>query len=401
MRKFFATVLLETLCLLLAGCGARKPSAPPPPMVTVATPLQMQLVDWDDYDGQFIAEDSVDVRPRVSGYLMSVGFKDGDYVRKGQVLFVIDPRPYQAALDQAKGQEAHDQAALANASDQLTRGRVLLASHAISEQAFVQLEANERQAAADLISARATVRTNALNLEFTRVVAPLAGRISDRRVAPGNLVNADTTILTNIVNLDPIWFLFTVNEADYLRYQRRKSDARSARPADPVEVRLQDDPTWRWKGRVNFVDNALDTGSGTIRARAQIDNPDHFLTPGMFGHVRLRGSVPYIGLLTPDSALVTDQSRQLVYVVGTDGKVAQKVVAPGPLYGPLRVIRTGLAPSDRVIIDGVQRAKPGLAVRAASGRIEAPASTPATAASGYISPLPSSATPADQAPASR
>jgi RND family efflux transporter MFP subunit len=398
-RRILASLVLEASILTLGACARGKPPPPAPPAVTVAPPLAMELVDWDDYDGQFTALDSVDVRPRVSGYLMSVGFKDGDYVRKGQVLFVIDPRPYRAALDQAKGQEIHAQAALATARSQLARGRTLIAAHAISEQAYEALVGAERQAAADLASAQATVRTNALNLEFTRVTAPMVGRVSDRRVAPGNLVTADTTILTNIVNLDPIRFDFTVPEANYLRYQvetANGSHPSQRRAASPVEVRLQDETTWRWRGRMDFIDNAIDTGSGTIRARARIDNPDHFLTPGMFGHLRLAGSGAYRAALVPDSALITDLSRQVLYVLGPGGKVAQKVVTPGPVYRGLRVIRSGVAPTDLVVIDGVQKVKPGQAARVLRGRITPLAAPAAGDQGGYVTPQPSSASPADE-----
>ncbi len=204
MRPWFAPLFVALFCVTIGGCAGKKaPPTPPPATVTVATPLAMNVIDWDDYVGQFVAVDSVDVRPRVSGYLVSVGFRDGDYVAKGQTLFVIDPRPYQAALDQAKGAEAHAAAALTNAQTQAARGQALLAAKAISQQAYDTLAAAKLQAAADLVSAQAAVKTAALNLSFTRVTAPMSGRVSDRRIAPGNLVAADATVLTNIVNLDP------------------------------------------------------------------------------------------------------------------------------------------------------------------------------------------------------
>ena len=396
MRCFAAPILAAALCVTLAAC-AKKPPPPQPPAVTVATPLQMSIVDWDDYDGQFEAPESVDVRPRVSGYLVALGFKDGEYVRKGQRLFKIDPRPYQAALDQAKGQEAHDVAALANAKSQADRGKVLLADHAVSQQAYDQLVANQRQAEADLAAARATVQTNALNLSWTDVLAPVAGRVSDRRASVGNLVAADTTVLTNIVSLDPIWFGFTGSEAMYLKYQRANEAGTrisSRVRSNPVEVRLQDEPTFRWKGHMDFVDNALDPSSGTIRARAVIDNPTHFLTPGMFGHLRLLGSGAYPALLIPDQATATDQVREVVYVLGPGGKVIVRQVQLGPLYGGLRVIREGLGPNDQVIIDGVQRVRGGIEVMARQGRISPPTIAPAPPAQGYTAPLPTGAKPA-------
>ena len=400
MRTSTTLSLAAILCVAAWAC-ARKPPPPPPPIVTVATPLRMMIIDWDEYDGQFESPNSVDVRPRVSGYLISVGFKDGDYVAKGQRLFKIDPRPYQAALDQAKGAEQHAVAALANATTQAQRGKLLLAAHTISQQAYDQLAANQSQAAADLAAARATVQSNALNLHFTDVTAPLSGRISDRRVAPGNLVTADTTVLTNIVSLDPIWFGFTGSEALYLKYERANQEGTrtsSRFKPNPVQIRLQDEQAYRWKGHMDFVDNALDPASGTIRGRAVIDNPTHFLTPGMFGHLRLLGSGAYPALLIPDQATATDQTREVVFVVGPGGKVIERGVELGPLYAGLRVIRSGLAPTDEVVISGVQRAKPGSKVMAHRVRIPSPIAPQPQPPKGYTAPLPTGATAADATP---
>ncbi|THD79281.1 MAG: efflux RND transporter periplasmic adaptor subunit [Phenylobacterium sp.] len=369
--RFFSLI---PVLLLLAACGAAKTAtAPPAPNVTVAHPLARQIVDWDDFVGQFVAIDSVDVRPRVSGYLQSVAFKDGQVVKKGQLLFVIDGRPYQAALDQARGGAAHAQAAAANAHAELARGKTLLAAHAMSQQAYDVLVASQLQTTADLESAQAGVRTAALNVGFTRVTAPVSGRISDRRVSPGNLVTADQTVLTNIASLDPIRFAFTGSEALYLKYER--ANARGTRTSsrdaqNPVEIRLQDEPTYRWKGRMDFVDNSLDTGSGTIRGRAVVANPQMFLTPGMFGHMRLLGSGAYPALLVPDRAVVTDQTRQVVYVVGPGGKIVEREVEPGPIAQGLRVIRKGISASDLVVIDGVQRLKVGQPAKTTLAQIQ-------------------------------
>ena len=388
MRIVSSWVLLAFASVVVVGCAPKPRKVDPVPVVSVAHPLQKTVVDWDDYLGQFQAVDSVDLRPRVSGYLQSVGFRDGDVVKKG---------PYQAALDQAKGQAAHAQAALANAKTEEARGQQLLAAHAISQQAYDTLLATERQATADLVAAEATVRTNALNLGFTRVTAPLNGRISDRRVSPGNLVTADTTVLTNIVNLNPIWFSFTGSEALYLKYQRANKNGtrESSRiTPNPVEVRLQDETSYDWKGHMDFVDNAMDQGSGTIRGRAVIDNPGNFLTPGMFGHMRLLGSGPYTAMLVPDQAVVTDQTRQAIYVVGADGMVTERMVEVGPIADGLRVIRSGLSPSDTIVIDGVQRARPGHKVQVRQGTITAVAPQ---GPANVTTPLSTSAKIADQA----
>lgn len=384
------------LLLALSACGEKAKPTPPAPTVLVSAPLQKSIVDWDDYVGQFVAVDSVDVRPRVTGYLTSVAFRDGQTVKKGQLLFVIDPRPYQALVDQSKAQVARQEATLANAAAQRKRSETLLAAHAVSQQDFDTLVAAEKQAAADLAAAKATLQTNLLNLGFTHVTAPMSGRVSDRRVAPGNLVTQDSTVLTNIVNLDPIRFAFTGSEGNYLKYQRQnqagtRTSSRFA--ANPVEIRLQDENSYRWRGQMEFVDNAVDVNSGTIRGRAVVKNPNMFLTPGMFGHMRLLGSGRYPGLLVPDEAVVQDQSRQVVYVVDAKNIVHPKVINAGPLIQGLRVVRSGLDANDRVVISGVGRAKPGKPVNPKAGKIEVKADQPAEG--GYLDPAGSSASLAD------
>lgn len=388
---------LTLACVLAAGCARKAPPTPPPPTVGVATPLAMRMVDWDNYDGEFIAVDSVDVRPRVSGYLLKVDFKDGDLVRKGQVLFEIDPRPYQASLDQAKGAEAHAAASLINARQQLERGKTLLGAKAISQQAYETLDAAARQAAADLQSAQATVAAQALNVQFTKVVAPLAGRVSDRRVAPGNLVTADTTVLTNIASIDPIWFQFTGSEALFLKTRRQMRGGDDA----PVEIQLEDDNGYRWRGRLDFIDNQIDPGSGSIRQRAVVENPTRFLTPGMFGHARVAGSAPYDALLVPDTAVGTDLNQRVVLVAGPDGVVRERPVTVGPLWRGLRVIRSGIGPGDLVIVEGIQRARAGAKVRIRRTTVTPPAQAPASANEGFTEPTPSAASPAAEVAAGR
>lgn len=355
------------LALLLAACAPKTPPPPPPPEVKVATPLSRQVTDWDDYVGQFEAVEKVELRPRVSGYLTGVHFKDGDMVKAGQVLFTIDPRPYQAVYDEAKSRVNGAKSAEENAQSQFNRGQALVAANAISQQAFEQLRSTAHQAHTNVLAAEATMRTAELSLSFTKVTAPISGRVSDRRVSAGNLVNADQTVLTEIVSLDPIRFSFTGSEALYLKYQRANqagTRASSRVAPNPVEIRLQDETDYRWKGHMEFVDNALDPTSGTIRGRALIPNPNHFLTPGMFGHMRLLGSGAYPALLVPDKAIVTDLERQVVFVIGPDQIARMRPVELGPLIGQLRVIRSGLTPADVVIVEGVQRAQPGHKVKA-------------------------------------
>jgi RND family efflux transporter MFP subunit len=364
---------LILLGLSAVACAKKAPPPAGPATVTVSQPLQKDVTDWDDFLGRFEAVDSVDIRPRVSGYLTEIGFKDGEVVKKGQTLFVIDPRPYQAALDQAKAQTQRAEASLTNAKTLLERGKTLLNARAISQEELDNRQATALQATADLAAAQANERNAALNVGFTRVIAPLSGRVSDRRVAVGNLVAADTTVLTTLVSLDPIRFTFDGSEALYLKYQRdnRIGTRRSSRDAsNPVLIRLQDETDYRWKGRMDFVDNALSAGTGTIRGRAVVDNPGNFLTPGMFGHLRLLGSAPYKALLVPDKAVQTDQTIQVVYVLGSDGVVHQQQIQPGPVVGGLRVIKSGLKPTDVVVIDGLTRVKPGDKAKSVQGEIK-------------------------------
>jgi len=373
--RVLTAVAAVTLAAFLADCSGNKPPPPPPPSVVAAKPLKRKIVDWDDFVGHFEAVDSVDLRPRVSGYLQSIEFRDGQIVHKGQLLFVIDPRPYQAALDQARGQEAHAASAESNANVELARAKKLLADGAISQEEYQTRLATEQQAAADVIAARAAVESAALNLGFTRVTSPLDGRASDRRVAPGNLVTQDTTILTNIADLNPIRFIFDGAESLYLKYEKlgQLGIRRESRYyANPVEIRLQDQPDYVIRGRMDFVDNALDTNSGTIRGRAVIPNPNLLLTPGMFGHLRLLGSGTYDALLIPDDAITTQQSDQIVYVVGPGRKVQQRKVATGPLVDGLRVVRSGIAASDNLIIEGIERARAGATVTPKQGKIVPP-----------------------------
>ena len=372
--------LLILLGLSAVACAKKAPPPAGPATVTVSQPLQKDVTDWDDFLGRFEAVDSVDIRPRVSGYLTEIGFKDGEVVKKGQTLFVIDPRPYQAVLDQAKAQTQRAEASLTNARTLLERGKTLLNARAISQEELDNRQATALQATADLAAAQANERNAALNVGFTRVIAPLSGRVSDRRVAVGNLVAADTTVLTTLVSLDPIRFTFDGSEALYLKYQRdnRIGTRRSSRDAsNPVLIRLQDETDYRWKGRMDFVDNALSAGTGTIRGRAVVDNPGNFLTPGMFGHLRLLGSAPYKALLVPDKAVQTDQTIQVVYVLGSDGVVHQQQIQPGPVVGGLRVIKSGLKPTDVVVIDGLTRVKPGDKAKAVQGEIKPKPPAPA------------------------
>jgi len=354
-------------------------SAPTPPSVTVATPLLRQVAEWDNYVGRFAPSQTVEVRPRVSGAVVALHFHDGDLVRKGQLLFTIDPRPFTAALAEAQAGVASSRSALALAQADLDRATRLTGDEALSASEVDTLKARVQAASAALAAAQARVRARALDVEFTTVRAPIAGRVSDRRVDVGNLVaggeGTSATLLTTINALDPIYFTFDASEALYLKAQRARS---AGQPDSAVEIRLQDEPDYRWRGKVDFTDNGLNDRSGTIRGRAVLANPDYFLTPGMFGNMRLANAGAVNALLVPDSAIQTDQARKTLLVVGPDGTVTARPVELGAVVAGLRVIRSGIKAQDRVVITGTQSATPGSKVTLHEGRIAPdPAAAPA------------------------
>lgn len=340
-----------------------------PMPVDVAAPLLKKVVEWDEYTGRFEAMKKVEVRARVSGYLESVHFADGQMVETGDLLFVIDPRPFDAALAGKKAALAKAQSQLELTEIELKRAERLGRTQAASREIIDRRRAAKKQAEANVAVAESAVRAAALNLEFTQVRAPIAGRISDRKVDVGNLVSggtAQSTLLTTIVSLDPIYFVFDASEADFLRYSRLNQEGSrvsSREHPNPVFVRLMDEKLWTRSGSMNFVDNALDPNSGTIRGRAIFSNPGNFLSPGVFGRLRLLGSAEYEALLIPDPAIVSDQSNKIVMTVDKAGKVVPKTVTLGPVIDGLRVIRSGISASDKIIINGIQRARPGAIVK--------------------------------------
>lgn len=372
---------------LLASCGNQPvaSSAPPPPPVTVAHPLQKTITEWDEYTGRFEAVESVEVRARVSGFIDSVNFKEGQIVKQGDLLFVIDQRPYQLAVEQAKADVERAQAKLEIASLDVQRATPLVRSQSLTEREFDTRKATERDAAGQVASAQATLKEAELNLEWTQVRAPIGGRISDKRVDAGNLITggqSGSTLLTVIVSIDPIHFVFDGSEVDFLHYVRLA--AAGGRPSsrdvqNPVSVRLADETEYLHQGHMNFVDNVINPKTGTIRGRAVFDNKDGLLTPGFFGRVRLFGG-EHEALLVPDAAIASDQSSKIVFTVADDGTVGTKLVELGPIVEGLRVIRSGLAASDRIVIDGLQRARPGQKVKPEDGKIEPIASAPPAAA---------------------
>src|SRR5271157_5835360 len=354
----------------LAGCGQGQQQAAAPPSVTVANPIERTVVDQDEYVGRFVAVDSVEIRSRVSGYLSEIHFTDGQLVKKGDLLFVIDHRPFQIALDQMRANLAQARANLAFTEADLARGQELVHNKTITEQTYDQRMQAKRVAEASVAAQEAMLHAAELDLnEYSELRAPIDGRIGDRRVSVGNLVNGgfggNSTLLATIVSVDPIRFEFTFDEASYLRYQRfagASTQMASGQGGVPVTLKLIDEPDFQHTGRMDFVDNVIDRSSGTIRGRAIFPNPGGILTPGMFGRVRVPGSPPYTALLVPDAAIGTEQVRKFVLVVDDGNVVRQKYVTLGQIDGGLRVVKDGLAAADRVIVNGLMRARPGVKI---------------------------------------
>lgn len=366
--------------LILSGCGKGGQGAggpPAAPQVVVSQPLKKNVQEWDEYTGRFAALEEVEIRARVSGYLTAVNFKDGQIVFKGDPLFTIDPRPYQAAADIARAGVAQAQASVQLAQRELDRARDLRQTQAVSQSVLDNRAQQLQNAQAQLLGAQAQVRAAELDLEFTSVKAPVTGRVSNHRVSVGNLVSggsAQSTLLTTIVSLDPIQFYFDADQASYLRYVRQSRNGERVSSRDnpnPVILALPDEQGFVHKGYIDFVDNQIDDGTGTIRVRALFDNADMVLTPGMFARLRLVGRPNYDGLLLPDAAIGTDQNRRFVYVLDKDNKATYRGVTTGPLIDGLRVIRDGLVETDKVVVAGLQRVKPGAPVTPVEQPIQA------------------------------
>jgi membrane fusion protein, multidrug efflux system len=364
---------------LLAGCDNKPAAAPalPPPPVTVSKPLQKSITEWDEYTGRFVPVATVEVRARVSGFIESIHFRDGQIVKQGDLLFVIDQRPYQIAVEQAKADLERGRAKYDVATSDVDRAAPLVRSQTLTEREFDTRRSTQRDAAGQVGAAEAALKQAQLNLDWSEVRAPIAGRISDRRVDAGNLITGGATgatLLTTIVTLDPIHFTFDGSEADFIRYLRLA--AAGTRPSsrdvqNPVAVRLADETEFKHQGRVDFVDNVVNAKTGTIRGRAILDNKDGILTPGFFGRLRLFGG-QRDALLIPDGSIASDQASKIVFTVADDGTVGTKKVELGPIVDGLRVIRSGLEPTDRIVIEGLPRARPGQKVKAEEGTIKAP-----------------------------
>lgn len=347
IKMFFGAVVAAAS---LAACSpsVAAPAAPPAPQVSVATPIQQDVTDWDEFTGRFEATQRVEVRARAGGFIQAAHFAEGQKVSKDQLLFTLDPRPAQAALASAT-------ADLELARRAFERAEILMKDGAISRQDY-----DQRRASLDI--AEAAVAARRLDVEFTRVTAPASGFISDRRVDAGNVISGGTSaadVLTTIVASDPIHFEFEASEAQLLGYQRQ-----ATKSGGKVEIRLQDETEYSWTGTVDFSDAVIDASSGAVRMRAKIDNAEGFLKPGMFGRARVESSAAYAALLIPESAVVSAGALKTALVVDANGTVESRTLEVGPIVDGLRVVRSGLLPSDRVIVNGTQRAMPGAVVDA-------------------------------------
>jgi RND family efflux transporter MFP subunit len=362
--------LLAVIMAAISGCRSDATTTPAvqTPQVSVAAALERDVTEWDEFTGRLEAVESVEVRPRVTGYIESVNFSEGSVVRKGDLLFVIDPRPYRAELSKA---EAELQRAIARselaATDQ-TRSEKLLDIKAVSREEYDQRVNATREARASVDAARAAVDAARLNLEFTRITSPIAGRVSKAIVTAGNLVTGGSnaaTLLTTVVSIDPIYVTFEGDEQVYLKYNElaRRGDRQSSRDVpNPVLMELANESGFPHRGAVTFVDNQVDPRTGTIRARASFDNKDGYLTPGLFARVKLLGHNSYKAVLVDDRAIGTDQSQKFVFVVDADNKVSYRSVKIGRLTDGLRIVEKGLSPGEIVVVNGLQRVQPGAVV---------------------------------------
>ncbi len=389
--KTTARVMLKVLALAAfiplaaAGCGPKKetPAAaqgkPGKMPVPAAHPLVKKISDWDEYTGRFRAVERVEIRSRVSGYVESVNFKDGQMVKKGDVLFVIDKRPFEIALKGAEAERDQAKAEFDQAQSDFNRSKPLMESHAVSEEEFEQRRQKMLSLSAKVDAAEAAVANAVLNLEFTEVTAPIDGRASRNYVDAGNLISggtADATMLTTIVSFDPIYFYFEASESELLKYIRMNQDGTredSRTKANPIFVQLLDEKDFIHQGAMDFVDNEVALNTGTMQARAVFENTDHLIEPGMFGRARLLASGEYEALMVPDEVIGSDQTRKFVYVVDETGHAAVRPVELGPLHQKTyRVIRKGLTPDDVVVIGNIQKVRNGVEVEPQMTDLSAP-----------------------------
>jgi len=369
LRSIYAAGLILTASVLLAACQKPQPQ-PPPPQVTVAPAIVKDVRDWDEFTGHFEAVDAVEVRPRVSGFIQRVAFTEGAVVHAGDVLFVIDQRPYQAEVSRAEAllEQATSRKQLADT--ELERAQRLVSTQAISREELDTRTSGRAEGDAAIRAAQAALEVAKLNLEWTTVRAPITGRVGRAQITEGNLVQtgAAPTVLTTIVSVDPIYVYFDSDEQAYLRQMRAGGQSTPA-----VFVGLANETGYPHQGRLDFVDNRVDQSAGTLRVRAVLRNDDHLFVPGLFARVRLEGGPPHKATLVQDQSVGTDQDRKFVLVLKADNTVEYRPVTLGRMVDGLREVATGLTPGERVVINGQMRVRPGMKVVATTGSMVAAA----------------------------
>ena len=357
-RRLAAPVLGLLAAAVLAACSSQAApggDAVPPPQVSVAPVLERPVVPWDEYTGRVVAADTVEMRARVSGYIERVAFTEGDEVQKGDLLFVIDQRPYRASLERAQAQlaQAESEAELASSRD--ARANELLEVSAISREEYEARRASSAQAAAAVRAAQAAVTAARLDLQFTEVRSPIDGRAGRALVTAGNLAQADATLLTTVVSLDPVHVYFETDEQSFLGYQALARSGQRASGGNAVRVGLANEQGHPHRGEVDFTSNQADPGTGTIRVRAVVPNPERVFTPGLYARVQLQAASSADAVLIDERAVLTDQDRKYVYVLGEDNQAERRDIVPGGMADGLRVVEDGLATGDRLIVHGVQK----------------------------------------------
>jgi multidrug efflux system membrane fusion protein len=372
--RFQSSVPVSAAALLVAmaaaGCArpAAQPAEPPPPKVSVSQVVFRDVAEWDEFTGRLEAVNTVAVRPRVSGYVSAVRFREGAVVRRGDLLFQIDPRPFQAEVDRLKAGLVRARATVQRASSEAQRAERLTAQDAMSREEHDRRASFAQEAGAQVDAVAAALRAAELNLEFTRVTSPITGRVSRAVTTEGNLVSSgpgEATLMTTVVSLDPIYAVFDVDEQSFLRYGALATEGKRASARETglgIQMALAGDQDFPHAGKMNFLDNQVDPGTGTIRARAVFANGDNTLTPGLFVRLRVPGARAYGGALVRDAAIGTDLDKRFVLVVQKDGTIAQRPVTLGPNLGGLRVVRTGLANGEVIVVNGLQRVRPGMKV---------------------------------------
>jgi multidrug efflux system membrane fusion protein len=361
------------LSAFILGCNPKPAASPPPPAVTVAAVPEREITEWDEFSGRFQAVNAVEIRPRVSGYIKRVAFVEGKEVRQGEALFEIDARPYQAEVSRTEAELERAKTGAALAARDVERAKRLVEVQAISREEFDSRTSGEAQSAASVQAAEAAVTTARLNLEWTHVRSPISGRVSRAEVTAGNLVQAGpptATLLTTVVSLDPIYVYFEGDEQTYLKYAalaRAGTRASSRDARNPIFLGLADETGFPHQGYVDFVDNQLNPETGTIRARAVFSNKEHRFTPGLFARLKLVGSGRYRTTLVNDRAVGTDQDKKFVLILKPDSTVDYRPVQIGRLVDGLRVVTSGLKPGELIVVNGLQRVRPGMKVTPTTG----------------------------------